>query len=279
MMKMAICMADAQLALARLQAVLRHHGPLALAVSGGVDSMTLASIACAQEPHSRVFHAVSPAVPAAATARVRSHARQQGWQLLEIDAGEFNDADYRANPGNRCYFCKGNLYRSLRRHTPLPLAAGTNTDDLADYRPGLVAASEQQVLHPLVEAGIDKQGVRALAALLGLHDLQELPASPCLSSRVTTGIRIDPDLLPLIDATEQQLRELLQLQGAAGDLRCRVRPDGLAIELPLAHDAAQATAIRQAVHTIFAGSRFVHLSANIGIEPYRRGSAFIRVAT
>lgn len=276
---MAISMADAQLALARLQAVLRIHGPLALAVSGGVDSMTLASVACTLEPRSQVFHAVSPAVPAAATARVRSHAKQQGWQLQEIDAGEFTDPDYRANPGNRCYFCKGNLYRSLRRHTGLPLAAGTNTDDLADYRPGLVAAAEQQVVHPLVEAGIDKPGVRALAALLGLHDLEELPASPCLSSRVTTGISIDPDLLPLLDATEQQLRVLLQLQDSSADLRCRVRPDGLSIELPLAHDAAQATAIRQAVHSIFAGSRFAQLAANIGIEVYRRGSAFIRVAT
>jgi len=276
---MANSMTEVQQALVRLQGVLRSHGPLALAVSGGVDSMTLARVACTLEPQNMVFHAVSPAVPAAATARVRSHARLQGWQLQEIDAGEFNDADYRANPGNRCYFCKGNLYRSLRRHTHLPLAAGTNTDDLGDYRPGLAAAAEQQVLHPLVEAGIDKQGVRALAALLGLQDLQDLPASPCLSSRVTTGIGIDPDLLPLLDAAEQQLRVLLQLQGSTGDLRCRVRPDGLAIELPLVHSAAQAAAIRQAVHTIFAGSRFAHLCANIGIEPYRRGSAFIRVAT
>jgi len=265
--------------LAALQQVLREQGPLALAVSGGVDSMTLAVVACALEPRSEVFHAVSAAVPAAATARVRDYAARQHWNLHLLDAGEFADPAYRANPLERCYFCKHNLYRSLRRHTGLPLAAGTNTDDLQDFRPGLRAAAEEGVVHPLVTAGIDKAGVRAIAAQLGLRELQDLPASPCLASRVSTGIAIDPALLPLLDQAEQALRRQLGLLASSADLRCRVRSDGLAVELPLESPLQQHAALIATVREVLAGSRFAALGEHIVIEPYRRGSAFIRVAT
>jgi pyridinium-3,5-biscarboxylic acid mononucleotide sulfurtransferase len=265
--------------LAALQQVLRELGPLALAVSGGVDSMTLAVVACALEPRSEVFHAVSPAVPAAATARVQDYAARQHWNLQLLDAGEFADPAYRANPLERCYFCKHNLYRSLRRHTALPLAAGTNTDDLQDFRPGLRAAAEEGVVHPLVKAGIDKAGVRAIAAQLGLHELQALPASPCLASRVSTGIAIDPALLPLLDQAEQALRRQLGLLASSADLRCRLRPDGLAVELPLVSPLHQHEALIATVREVLAGSSFAALGEHIVIEPYRRGSAFIRVAT
>lgn len=261
--------------LSRLETLLRVHGPLALAVSGGVDSMTLAVVACRLQSASIVFHARSPAVPAAATARVRQYAADYHWHLQCIDAGEMQDPAYRANPGNRCYFCKANLYRSLRSNTTLPIAAGTNLDDLDDYRPGLLAASEQQVVHPLVEAGIAKRDVRKLAAFLGLRDLQELPASPCLSSRITTGIAIDADLLPLIDRAEHAVRELLQLHGPHDDLRCRVRDGGIDIELPPHHATDQAKQIRDTVQAIFCNTRFSHYGNNIAIRPYRRGSAFI----
>lgn len=265
--------------LARLQQVLRAQGPLALAVSGGVDSMTLAVVACSVEPRSEVFHAVSPAVPVAATARVREYAARLGWTLQLLDAGEFADSAYRANPVDRCYFCKHNLYRSLRQHTALPLAAGTNTDDLQDFRPGLRAAAEEGVLHPLVAAGIDKASVREIAAQLGLVDLQALPAAPCLASRVSTGIAIDPALLPLLDQAEQALRRQLGLLDSSADLRCRLRPEGIAVELPLAAAAAQADLVVATVRQILAGSPFAALGADIVIAPYRRGSAFIRVAT
>lgn len=266
-------------ALARLQAVLAGHGTLALAVSGGVDSMTLAYIACRSNPSTEVFHALSAAVPAQASARVRAYAAQHGWRLHLVDAGEFSDPAYRANPGNRCYFCKSNLYRSLHAHTPLVVAAGTNLDDLQDYRPGLQAASEQQVVHPLVEAGIDKKGVRELAAFFALHDLKELPASPCLSSRITTGIAIDAELLVLIDRSETALRQLLKLQGSGADLRCRIRSDGIAIETATEPASELLTLMRTTVGAIFADTPFTHYAANLSIEAYRRGSAFIRVAT
>ena len=83
-----------------------------------------------------MMHAVSPAVPPEATERVRRTADAEGWRLTILDAGEFADRDYIANPINRCYFCKSNLYARIRRETEGPIAAGTNTDDLNDFRRG-----------------------------------------------------------------------------------------------------------------------------------------------
>src|SRR5580704_878767 len=127
---------------------------------------------------SRMVHAISPAVPAESTARVRDHAVGNGWALSLVDAGEFSDPSYRANPVDRCYFCKSSLYRRIAEQCEGVIFSGTNTDDLGDYRPGLKAAAERGVRHPFVEAGIAKADIRALARTLGLGDLAELAASP-----------------------------------------------------------------------------------------------------
>ena len=122
-----------------LETILADLPGLAIAVSGGVDSMTLAHAAHrAGPPGLLVVHALSPAVPAEATARVRDHATRFGWRLTEVDAGEFADPEYRANPVNRCYFCKTNLYDRIAHVTEGPIASGANLDDLGDYRPGLI---------------------------------------------------------------------------------------------------------------------------------------------
>ncbi len=261
----------------RLEQVLQQQGQVALAVSGGVDSMTLATIACKINPASQVFHALSAAVPVAATLRVQHYALKYQWQLQEINAGEMDDPSYQRNPSNRCYFCKNNLYGSIRQHTVLPIVSGTNLDDLEDYRPGLIAANEHAVRHPLVEAGINKNGVRQLAAWLGLDDLRELPASPCLSSRITTGIAIDADLLPLIDQTEQKLRLLLNCVAASDDIRCRIRNTGITIQLSN-HELALEQEIRSTVQKVFSSTRFSHYCRSISIEPYEQGSAFIKAS-
>jgi pyridinium-3,5-biscarboxylic acid mononucleotide sulfurtransferase len=267
---------DATSLMRLLHQVLAQHGPLAVAVSGGVDSMTLAAITCSIDPATEVFHALSPAVPELATIRVRAYASQFNWHLHEINAGEMQDPDYQRNPANRCYYCKSNLYSSISEHTSLRIASGTNLDDLQDYRPGLVAATEQHVIHPFVEAGITKTGVRQLAAMMGLHTLSELPASPCLSSRITTGIAIDGDLLPLIDETEETLRKLLGHTGSDSAIRCRIRSTGIAIQMS-DDNGVTAAEIRKAVQHVFSNTRFNHYSTHISIEPYRQGSAFIRV--
>ena len=151
-----------------LNAVLDGIGPAVVAVSGGVDSMTLALLA-GRRPRwaSAMFHAVSPAVPPEATARVRAVAAREGWRLTVLDAGEFDDPAYRANPADRCFYCKTNLYGALAAHTAhsgATLLSGTNLDDLGDWRPGLKAAEAHGVRHPFVEAGIGKDRIRAIAA-------------------------------------------------------------------------------------------------------------------
>ena len=256
-----------------LQAVLAHIGAGAIAVSGGVDSMTLATVAGRTRPGSFVMvHAVSAAVPSSATGRVRRHARREGWRLRVVEAGEFADADYRRNPVDRCFYCKSALYRTLDGLTDGVVCSGTNLDDLGDYRPGLAAAAERGVRHPLVEAGIDKAGVRAIARRLALDDLAELPASPCLSSRVETGIGIDPDTLRLVDAMERWVRRRFGIE----TVRCRVRQSGVVVEVDAPDLDKLAPDDRHTIGQTVAGRlRAAGYDGAVSVAAYRRGSAFV----
>ena len=121
----------------RLDRVLDRFDAIAIAVSGGVDSLTLAAFAHRKRGLSAVMiHAVSPAVPLEPTERVRALAAAEGWTTIVTGTGEFDDARYRDNPANRCYFCKTNLYDRIRALTPHAIASGANLDDLGDHRPG-----------------------------------------------------------------------------------------------------------------------------------------------
>ena len=246
---------------------------LAVAVSGGVDSLTLAAFAHRLiGPRAAMFHAVSPAVPGDATARVERLAAAQGWHLRIVDAGEFGDAAYRANPVNRCFFCKTNLYGAIARHTDAQIVSGANLDDLGEYRPGLDAASDHGVRHPYLEAEIDKKSVRALARAIGLGALSELPAAPCLSSRVETGIAIRPEVLRAIHAVERDLAK----DFPAAIVRCRVRARGVVIELDpetlSAIKGAREDTARRQVDRTFAG---LLATTDLTFAPYRNGSAFL----
>jgi uncharacterized protein len=254
--------------------VLEGFEHLAVAVSGGVDSMTLAWFAHRTlGDRVAMYHAVSPAVPPEATARVESYAERCGWDVHLVDAGELADPRYLANPVDRCFYCKTDLYGTIRRHTDRPIASGANLDDLGDYRPGLQAATDHGVRHPLIEAGIHKAAVRALAARAGLLDLAELPASPCLSSRVETGIPISVGALAAIDAAERLLRETL----APETVRCRLRRDGVEVQL----DDATLLALRgggeDELAARLAGICRTHgIADRVRFAPYVRGSAFLR---
>jgi uncharacterized protein len=263
-----------------LESILKASGPMAIAVSGGVDSMTLAVVAHRVNSDCQMFHALSPAVPAQATARVKLYAGKENWNLQLIDAGEIHDPDYVANPVNRCYFCKTNLYDTVCKSTGLIVASGTNKDDLGDYRPGLVAAEEHKVRHPYVEVGIDKMEIRNIARSLGLDDLQDLPAAPCLSSRVMTGIAIDADLLPVINEVEEKLWQSLQVFLPIEAVRCRIRPAAVAVEIETS-EIIEATAdyAKEAVdivYDLFRKYGYEEYLQSVSVEPYQRGSAFLK---
>ena len=256
-----------------LRAALESVRDGVIAVSGGVDSTTLAAFAhdLLGANGVRMIHAISPAVPAAATARVRDHAARLGWSLSEVDAGEFNDHRYRANPVNRCFYCKSNLYGTLRRICDGVIMSGANTNDLDDYRPGLQAARDNDVRHPYLEAGMDKVAVRALARELNLGHLSELPASPCLSSRVETGIAIEAPILALIDTIETWILETLD----AETVRCRIRQQGMVIELdPTALKTMSSDQRRSIVEGAVARMP-KDVAMAVDFATYQRGSAFV----
>lgn len=256
----------------RLLDVLKPYDDLAIAVSGGIDSMTLAYIAHRfLDRPVRMVHALSPAVPADATRRIRDYAAREGWRLALVDAGEFADPSYRVNPVNRCYFCKSHLYDRIRGLSAGVIASGTNLDDLGDFRPGLKAAEERRVVHPFVEAGIGKAGIRQLARLYDLTDIVELPAQPCLASRVETGIRIDERDLTFIDAVERHLRQHVS---ARANVRCRLTRQGVVIEIGGDSDRDLSTIAETAAPLCKeAGRDFV------GVRPYRKGSAFLKASS
>jgi uncharacterized protein len=253
----------------RLADTLGRFDALAVAVSGGVDSMTLATFAHRLgRPAVTVVHAVSPAVPQEATERVRALAEAEGWQTIVTGAGEFDDPRYRDNPANRCYFCKTNLYDRIRDLTPHPIASGANLDDLGDYRPGLLAAAERNVVHPFIEAEMSKADVRSLARRLGLGDVAELPAQPCLASRVETGIAIDAKDLAFVESAERRLAAVAD-RGAT--LRCRITHNGVVLELgddALSRQAELAAIVAELCAE--SGRRFA------GARTYSRGAMFIR---
>lgn len=253
----------------KLKETLTASGPAAIAVSGGIDSMALARAASLVWADTHVFHAASPAVPKAATERLKHCAAKWGWNLHVIDAGEMADPDYLKNPVNRCFFCKTNLYSRILAETDRPVFSGANVDDLSDYRPGLEAARDFAVRHPYVEAGMGKSGIRGMARELQMGSIAELAASPCLSSRVSTGIPIAPGDLEIIDRIEVGLRAMF------GDvaIRCRHVEGGYKIQLEEAVFSKLTEAQIEAVASH--ASQTVDNSADIlGVEPYVRGSAF-----
>jgi uncharacterized protein len=183
-----------------------------VALSGGVDSATLLGIAVRAVP-GRVLAATtrSEAVPAEEVAEAAVVARGFGVGHVVLDTGELDDPRYRRNGGDRCYFCRVGMYDALlvaaRREGIAHVADGLQADDRADDRPGVRAARERGVLHPLRDAGLGKADVRRLARALGLacHDK---PAQPCLASRLPHGVEVTGDRLRLVHRAESALRAL-----------------------------------------------------------------------
>jgi uncharacterized protein len=255
-----------------------------IACSGGIDSLTLATVAHrAARGHTRVVHTVTPAVPAEATARVTAYSEREGWHLELVRSGEFDDERYLANPTDRCYFCKTNLYDAIDATiggiagsappgSSAVVLSGANTDDLGEYRPGLSAAEEHAVAHPYIEAGLAKSDIREIARELALEHA-ELAASPCLASRLYTGTRVTPERLRAVEVGEAAIRALT----GADVCRCRIRGDEVLIEVPDQQrdriTAAVLGAVATAMCTVCPSINDVSLDP----QPYRSGRAILQV--
>lgn len=267
------------LALDRLTDLLATMTPRVVACSGGVDSMLLATIAHRGHPQATIVaHAVSEAVPAEATERAAAWAAREGWRFEPVSAGETRSEDYVANPVDRCYHCKRHLYARLDAiAAAMPVRAtllsGANTDDLGEYRPGLTAAAERNVRHPFVECGIDKATIRAIAASLELPFAQ-LPASPCLASRLYTGTRVTPRRLAAVDAGERLLRS----RAGIDVVRCRLAQDAMLIEVADEHRSRITPSLVAAVADAVRAHEPAIRSVELDPRPYRAGRAFVRPA-
>ncbi|HTU92722.1 MAG TPA: ATP-dependent sacrificial sulfur transferase LarE [Gemmataceae bacterium] len=204
----------------RLLEVLRGFGSAAVAFSGGIDSTVVAQAAqLALGARAVAVTADSPSVPRVEIEDARRLAQHIGIRHHIVATAEFADANYVRNDGSRCYFCKSELYSRIESLLPrldvLVICSGANLDDEGDYRPGLKAAAEHRVRHPLQEAGFTKADVRALALAWELPTWDK-PASPCLSSRLAPGVEVTPERTARVEAAEEYLHSL-------GYRECRVR--------------------------------------------------------
>ncbi len=254
------------LLLARLAAI----PSLIVALSGGADSAYLAWAADeALGPGALSVTALSPSYSAHDRAIVKEFVSQRNLQHEFIETHEMENPSYRANAADRCYFCKDELFSALDElaHTRgfAAVAYGVNADDTLDFRPGHRAATEHQVLAPLLDAALSKAEIRLLSRRAGLPTWDR-PASACLSSRLPYGTEVTPERLGLVERGEAELRALgfRQFRVRLHDKLARVEiaPD----EMPRALAAEMAAAIADRLKA--AGFTYVALD----LEGYRQGS-------
>lgn len=251
--------------------MLRKTGSVVVALSGGVDSAVLLSLALEAVGRERVVAvtASSPSLAAEDLEDARRTARALGAAHRVVESREMEVPEYRANDGTRCYHCRSELFSVLgaiaRESGVSAVAYGAIVDDSADDRPGMRAASERGILAPLAAAGIGKDDVRRLAEAAGL-EVRDKPAAACLASRIPVGTQVTESALRSVEHAESALRRL-------GFATVRVRHHGEVARIELSPEeidrmadpslrAAAARGVRQA------GFRFVC----VDLEGYRSGS-------
>ncbi len=261
--------------IADLEARIASLGSVIVAFSGGVDSSVVAAIAFrALGDRALAVTAVSAALATGELDGARSVAAAVGINHEVISTDELARAGYRENGIDRCYHCKSELYDRLSELASnrgfAAVLSGANADDVGEWRPGLTAAAEHEVVHPLLLADVGKDLVRAIAQFLDVPSAAK-PASPCLASRVPHGTPVDPQTLDQIDRAELGVRAL-----GYGELRVRHYGELAKIELSFA-DLQRGLSIEgsAAISTAVKAVGYRHVA--IDTEPFRSGNLTIHL--
>lgn len=260
--------------LEQLQALLRSFGSCLVAYSGGVDSVFLAYVAY-RELGSRSLAAIadSPSLPRRELEEALELGRKFQFPVRVVKTQEFDNPEYLANPSNRCYFCKSELFSELvplaQKENFAVLIYGENASDVGDFRPGAKAASENMVRAPLKEVGLTKAEIRELSVTLGLPTADK-PQMACLSSRIPYGESVSPEKLRMIEGAENVLRDL-------GFYDVRVRHHELKLGYLARIELGQQEIARLLAPGTFskvaeALKKLGYIHVTLDLEGYRRGS-------
>ena len=249
--------------------ILRECRSLVIGYSGGVDSVFLAKVALDVLGRERVLAVTGKSESLASwmEGTAREVAERFAIPWLEVETGEVSDPRYAANPTNRCYFCKSELWSRLgevaRERGFETVADGSNADDVGDHRPGSMAGAERGVRSPLLEAGLTKAEIREWSRELGLPTWDQ-PAAPCLASRIPYGLAVTPARLRQIEAAELALRAL-----GLRDFRVRHHDDTARLEVH-ARELESALAMHRRVRSAVLAAGFATVA--LDLQGYRRGA-------
>ncbi len=256
--------------LSRLEEILRGYGATIVAYSGGADSAFLAFVAhSVLRGRALAITADSPSLSVGQRQDAITFAKEYGLKHEIIFTDEMQNPHYVANPANRCFFCKDELFSKLMTMAHdrgyQAVAYGVNLDDQSDFRPGQQAAKKFGVRAPLVEAGLPKEEIRDLSRQLGLRTWDH-PSSACLSSRIPYGMMVTVDKLQAIDRGEEALHRL-------GFRQVRVRHHGDLVRIEISPDEmekALSLETTRLMHRLFKELGFKYVT--LDLEGYRQGA-------